>query len=118
MKINDETKNMLKDTLLLLGVGEDTFAEMAGDANNTDYFIDSILDDLSERGYVSFVRGRKDVEKFLAMHKAEETLFSIDVGGGVYFMGKIAPEVADDFVEKLSKYFAASGDDEYKVKLI
>ena len=118
MKISDATKNMLKDTLLLLEVSEENFAEIAEGATNTDYFIDSVLDDLQERGYVSFVRSSKQVEKYLTMHKEEQRLFSIDVGGGAYFMGKVAPAAADKFVEKLREYFAASGDDEYKVNLI
>lgn len=118
MKISDTTKKMLKDTLLLLNIDEDIFAEMAAEATNTDYFIDSILDDLSERGYVSFVRGGKDVERFLARHQGVEALFSIDVGGGVCFMGKVESKAANNFVEKLREYFVASGDDEYKVDLI
>ncbi len=118
MKISDETKKILKDALFLLGIGEDTFEAMAEDATNTNYFIDSILDELQERGYVSFIRGRKNYEKYLAMNKLEGQTFAIDVGGEVYFIGKVLPEAANEFAAKLREYFAASGDDEYKVEIL
>lgn len=118
MKISDETKKILKEALMLLGIGEDVFEAMAEEAVNTNYFIDSILDELQERGYVSFVKGRENYEKYLFQHKIGGETFAIDVGGDVYFMGKVPLTAANEFAEKLREYFVHSGDDEYKVEIL
>jgi len=117
MKISDKTKEILKEALFLLDVNGDTFAAIAAECLNTDYFLDSVLDELSERKYIRFTRNRNDIEKLVASRKANDSIFSIDVGGA-YFMGTVETEVANKFAEKLREYFTASGDDEYKVEIL
>ena len=117
MKISDETKEILKKALFLLDIDEDTFSAMDAECVNTEYFIDSMLDELSERKYVYFTRDKAYIDKFIASHAKNAKIFSIDVGGA-YFIGTVQLAVANEFVEKLREYFAASGDDEYKVEIL
>jgi hypothetical protein len=117
MKISEETKEILKTALFLLDIDGDTFAAMDAECVNTEYFIDSILDELSERKYVYFTRDKAYIDKFAASHGKNGRTFFMDVGGA-YFVGTVQPDAANKFVEKMREYFAASGDDEYKVELL
>ena len=117
MKISDETKEILKKALFLLDIDEDTFSAMDAECVNTEYFIDSMLDELSERKYVYFTRNKANIDKFVASHEKNGKTFSIDVGGA-YFIGTVQSAVANEFAEKLREYFLASGDDEYKVEIL
>jgi hypothetical protein len=117
MKINDETKEILKKALFLLAIDEETFASMDAECVNTEYFIDSMLDELSERKYVHFTKNKAYIDKFVASNEKNVKTFAIDVGGA-YFIGTVQLAVANEFVERLREYFVASGDDEYKVAVL